>query len=371
MSSKTGGLREFGKFRLDAERRVLWFENAPVNLPLKEIELLCVLTESSGEVVTKDELLEKVWADSFVEESNLSRHIYVLRKIFKDYGEATDLIQTVPRRGYRFTGEVRQVENGNGGLVSENQALTSAADEIREGANGIAVLPFVNLTQKAGDDFFCDGLAEELLNTLAKIENLKVAARTSSFAFKNKNLGVGEIGRALNVNLVLEGSVGRVGNQLRITARLVSAADGFQLWSERFDREIKDIFDVQDEITQAIVDVLKVRLGGEEKSALFKRYTDDAEVYELYLKGCYHTNRHTNEDLQKAIVYFNQAIEKEPEYAPAYAGIALCLLTQWFFGTSASHEIVPQWRAMASRALEIDDSLPEAHSILGSFNFGS
>ena len=132
---KNGRLREFGKFRLDAEKKVLWFEEKPVNLALKEIELLCVLTENGGEVMTKEELLNRVWADSFVEESNLSRHIYVLRKTFKDFG-AKDLIQTVPRRGYRFAGEVREVKNGSGQLIIERHAVSRTLIEIQEEEKG-------------------------------------------------------------------------------------------------------------------------------------------------------------------------------------------------------------------------------------------
>ncbi|PYS57471.1 MAG: hypothetical protein DMF76_22125 [Acidobacteria bacterium] len=148
------------------------------------------------------------------------------------------------------------------------------------------------------NEYFCDGLAEELLNALAKIENLKVAARTSSFSFKAKNANVDEIGRALHVNSVLEGSVRKSGNRLRITVQLINATDGYHLWSERYDREMQDIFDVQDEITLAVVDALKVKLLGEERAVLLKRYTDSTEAYELYLKGRYYWNRRTAEELR-------------------------------------------------------------------------
>src|SRR5262249_220058 len=165
----------------------------------------------------------------------------------------------------------------------------------------IAVLPFVNMSADPENEYFCDGLAEELLNALTKINDLKVAARTSAFSFKGRNTNVSEIGTALNVKTVLEGSGRKSANRLRITAQLVSAADGYHLWSERYDREMKDIFDVQDEITLAIVGALKMKLLRDEKQAVLKRHTDDTEAYQLYLKGRYYWNKRTAEGFAKAL----------------------------------------------------------------------
>ena len=227
----------------------------------------------------------------------------------------------------------------------------------------IAVLPFVNISNDAENEYFCDGLAEELLNALAKIENLKVAARTSSFFFKGKNTNVSEIGNALNVKTVLEGSVRRAGSRIRITAQLINAADGYHLWSEKYDREMKDIFDVQDEITLAIVDALKVKLLGKEKSTVLKHHTDNTEAYELYLKGRYHANKFTLEGFNKAILYLHKAIEKDPNYALAYTGIAHA-----YFYASTVHlppsKAFFEMKAAASKALELDDTLGEAHTLL-------
>ncbi|HEX7173900.1 MAG TPA: tetratricopeptide repeat protein [Pyrinomonadaceae bacterium] len=238
-----------------------------------------------------------------------------------------------------------------------------------QGTPSIAILPFANMSNDAEYEYFCDGLAEELLNALAKVENLKVAARTSAFSFKGSNTNVSEIGRVLNVNSVLEGSVRKSGDKLRITVQLINASDGYHLWSERYDRQMKDIFDVQDEITMAVVDALRVKLLGEDKAALLKRYTDNTEAYELYLKGRYFYNKYTAEDLQKGIEYFERAIKKEPEYAPAYAGIGFCYGALWYFGFFAPHEIMPKWRAVISRALEIDSDLADAHLSLASIHF--
>jgi adenylate cyclase len=219
------------------------------------------------------------------------------------------------------------------------------------------------------NEYFCDGLAEELLNALAKVDGLKVAARTSSFSFKNKNVNVDEIGRALRVSAVLEGSVRRSGDRLRVTTQLISVADGYHLWSERYDRQMEDVFDVQDEITLAVVDALKVELLGEEKAAALKRYTDNTEAYELYLKGRYHYNKYTGEGWLKAIEFFESAIAEEPEYAPAYAALASVLDFVWFFSVLPAEESIAKCRAAAFRALEIDDDLDEAHSALARVRF--
>ena len=165
------------------------------------------------------------------------------------------------------------------------------------------------MSADADNEHFCDGLAEELLNALSKIDDLKVAARTSAFSFKGKSLNVSEIGARLSVNHILEGSVRRSGNRLRISVQLVNASDGFHLWSNRYDREMRDIFDVQDEIALAVVGALKVMLFGAEKAALLKRYTDDAAVHELFLKGRYYSYKYSAEGWTRAIEFFQRAIE--------------------------------------------------------------
>ncbi|HVG34444.1 MAG TPA: protein kinase [Pyrinomonadaceae bacterium] len=235
--------------------------------------------------------------------------------------------------------------------------------------NSIAVLPFVNTSADAENEYFCDGLAEELLNALAKIEELKVAARTSAFSFKGKDVNVSQIARSLNVDTILEGSVRKSGTRLRILVRLVNAADGYQLWSERYDRQMQDIFDVQDEITLAVVDALKVQLLGEEKAVVLKRYTDNTEAYELYLKGRFHYNKHTPEGWVRAIGYYEQAIARERDYAPAYAAMTSALVFAWFFGVLPPRETITKCKAAARRALEIDDRLDESHCALGRIGF--
>jgi TolB-like protein/Tfp pilus assembly protein PilF len=226
----------------------------------------------------------------------------------------------------------------------------------------IAVLPFANMSTDPENEYFCDGLAEELLNALAKIENLKVAARTSSFSFKGKNINVDEIGRTLHVNSVLEGSVRKSGNRLRITVQLINATDGYHLWSERYDREMKDIFDVQDEITLAVVDALKLKLFGDAKEAVLKRHhTEDSAAYQAYLKGralLYQRGL----SIPKAIDCFTEAVSLDSEYAQAWAGLADGYTTSAYSGFGLAREVMPRALDAARRALELDPDLAEAHS---------
>lgn len=231
--------------------------------------------------------------------------------------------------------------------------------------NSIAVLPFANMSADVENEYFCDGLAEELLNALAKIEDLKVVARTSAFSFKGKDVNVSEIGSALNVKSILEGSVRKSGNRLRITVQLVNASDGYHLWSERYDREMKDIFDVQDEIAQEITEKLRLQLKGNEQNLLTKRYTENTEAYQAYLRGRYFWNKRTEEGVKKAVGYFQQAIEIDPTYALAYTGLSDCYIVLAGFALLPPHDSFPKARAAAMKALEIDDALAEAHCSLG------
>ena len=241
---------------------------------------------------------------------------------------------------------------------------------VRSGSrHSIAVLPFTNMSADADNEHFCDGLAEELLNALSKIDDLKVAARTSAFSFKGKSVNASEIGARLSVNHILEGSVRRSGTRLRISVQLVNASDGFHLWSDRYDREMRDIFDVQDEIALAVVGALKVMLFGAEKAALLKRYTDDAAVHELFLKGRYYSYKYSAEGWTRAIEFFQRAIDMQPDYAPAHAGMAACYGCLWFFGLLPAGQTIPQSKAATHKALEVDGTLANAYLSLAMITF--
>jgi len=248
--------------------------------------------------------------------------------------------------------------------IGKEKPKEEKIDDI-EKKKSIAVLPFTDLSPKKDQEYFCDGMTEELINALIKIKRLQVASRTSAFQFKGKGYDMHEIGEKLKVQTVLEGSVRKAGNKLRITAQLVDVDDGYHLWSEKYDRDMEDIFAIQDEISLAIVDKLKVELLGEEKEALVKRHTDNLKAYHLYLKGRYFWNRRFEGGLQKAIEYFQQAIDKDPLYALAYSGMADCYNLLGLYGFFPPKEVYARAKTAAKKALEIDDNLAEAQSSLG------
>jgi serine/threonine-protein kinase len=234
-----------------------------------------------------------------------------------------------------------------------------------EPEKSIAVLPFADVSRGKELEYLCDGIAEEIINALTKVEGLRVVARTSAFSFKGKNEDIRAIARKLNVDSMVEGSVRKAGNRLRITAQLINAADGYHLWSERYDREMEDVFAIQDEITLAIVNKLKVTLLGKDRAALVKRYTEDFEAYNLHMKGRYFWNKRTETGYLKSLEYFRQAIERDPSYALAYAGIADCYDLLGWYGYLAPQEAFPRARVAAEKARELDDTLAEAHASLG------
>jgi len=233
----------------------------------------------------------------------------------------------------------------------------------------IAVLPFQNLSVDPEQEFFADGITEEILNALAQIKELKVAGRSSSFSFKGRNEDLRSVGAKLNVTSILEGTLRRSGDRLRITAQLIDAVSGYQLWSERYDRVLENIFDVQDEIALAVVDALKLKLFGDAKEVVVKRYTDDVEVHELFLKGRYYSYKYTAEGWTRAVEFFEKVIEKHPDHAPAHAGKAAALGCLWFFGLSPAAETVPRFRSAATKAIELDGNSGSAHLSLGMVNF--
>jgi TolB-like protein/tetratricopeptide (TPR) repeat protein len=228
--------------------------------------------------------------------------------------------------------------------------------------SSIAVLPFEDLSPEKDQEYFCDGMTEEIIDALSKIGGIRVVARTSSFAFKGKQQDIREIGKKLNVAAVLEGSVRKDGNRLRVTAQLNSVADGYHLWSETYERELKDVFTVQDEISRAIVNTLQLKLSG--RGIQPNSSPENLETYELYLQGRYHWRRWRTEGAEQAIHYFEAAIQKDPRYAPAYAGVAYSYCWLGFFGAVPPTEAMPKARQAAEKALSLDDSLAAAHTAL-------
>jgi serine/threonine-protein kinase len=262
-----------------------------------------------------------------------------------------------------------------GALISDLKSVdlddiaAAPATVAREQPASIAVLPFTDMSSDKDQEYFGEGIAEELINALAHIQGLRVVARTSAFALKGMNLDIREIGRKLDVKAVLEGSIRKAGNRLRVTAQLINVEDGFHLWSERYDRELADIFAIQDEISTAIVDCLKVTLRVGEKTALRKRSTDDPEAYSLYLKGLYFLARPNPESYGKALSFYRAAIDKDPTFALAHAGMAGGFAGLGILNLASPAEMWPKAKAALQNALSLDDNLGTAHSVAAALAF--
>jgi serine/threonine protein kinase/Tfp pilus assembly protein PilF len=235
-------------------------------------------------------------------------------------------------------------------------------------SQSIAVMPFVNMSADPEQEYFCDGLTEELINALSRIRDLKVVARTSAFSFKGGSYDVRDIGRKLGVKTVFEGSVRKSGNSLRITAQLINVLDGYHLWSERYDRELKDVFKIQDEISLAIVDKLKVKLNEAEKERLLKRYTDNIEAYNFFQQGYYSFNQIDLTLVDKATEYYNEALKIDPNYALAYFGLGMNFFGRAYFGLKRTRDVILEFKKCVHKILEIDENLCEGYDLLGILN---
>ena len=231
--------------------------------------------------------------------------------------------------------------------------------------HSIAVLPFENMSPDPEQQYFCDGMAEEVMSALGAVKDLRVAARTSAFMFRGAAIDIAEVGDKLHVGTVLMGSVRKFGNRLRITAQLVDVAEGYQLWSERYDRDMEDVFEIQDQIARAIVGQLQVQLGVDSDAPIIERATQSLEAYNLYLKGRFHWARLTPTELNLAIEYFQRAVEIDPEYAQAWVALALTLASATWWGGIRPHDAYPRAREAAQTALAIDESIADAHANLG------
>ena len=329
----------FGSFELNLRTGELRRNGIKIRIPDQSVQVLAMLLEHSGEVVTREELYERLWPNGTIVEfeHGMNSVINRLRQALEDSPHEPRFIETLPRRGYRF-------------LVPVEQSAPAREDR------SIAVLPFTNLSADKENDYFSDGLAEEILNALSRIEDLRVAARTSSFSFKGKAVEISEIGAKLNVAKVLEGSVRRAANRVRVTVQLVDVRNGFHLWSERYDRQMQDLFEVQDEIARAVTERLKVRLsGGVERS------TENPQAYELYLKGRHYWHQRSPATVRLAIQCFEDAIKLDSRYALAYAGLADCHVILGAYAWVSPKEAGPPAYAAVTKAMTLAPSLWEVN----------
>ena len=370
MPSLINHFYRFGEFTLDADQRVLLREGKPLLLAPKIVETLLTLVQNSGRIVEKKELMTRLWPDTFVEESNLTYTIVQLRKTLGDDARLPRYIETIPKRGYRFIVGVEEVLSDVAGegahVIEQHQGPNRDAHSnvIERRVASVAVLPFLDMSPDRDQDYFCEGLADELINRLASLPNLRVASRTSSFRFKSSTLDIREVARRLNVNTVLEGSVRKAGGNFRITAQLINAGDGYQLWSGQYDRKLEDIFAVQEDIAHRTVTALQGVLSSDNQGAVQPIRTTKIEAYECYLRGRQLFYQMQRRSLESARQMYLKAIEIDEHFGPAYAGIADCssfLYTDW---GGLESDLEDADRA-STKAIEIDPSLPQAYASRG------
>jgi TolB-like protein/Tfp pilus assembly protein PilF len=348
-------IHRFGPFVLDVGDRSLKRNGAAIPLTPKTFDLLVTLVENVGRLVEKDSLLRTVWPDVAVEEGNLTKGVFSLRQILEEEG-GPRYIETVPKRGYRFVAPITS--------STESPAIRpSDAAAAEPSENAIAVMPFSDMSAARDHEFFCEGMSEEIINALGRVPDLRVASYTSSLRFKGTVTDTQTIGRELLVTWLLEGSVRKSGDMVRIAVQLVRAADGFSAWSGRFDRKLDDIFSVQDDIAGMIAQTLTQRVA-KTATPLVTSKTSKNEAYSLYLEGRYLWNKRPGDVVWQALDRFERAIAVDADFAPAHAALAgvYGTLGAWEFGVLPPAEALAKAKAAAKRALELDPQLAAGHT---------
>jgi TolB-like protein/DNA-binding winged helix-turn-helix (wHTH) protein/Tfp pilus assembly protein PilF len=431
MSEQIQGCYEFGPFRIDAAKRILLREGQPVPLKPKVFETLLVLVEKSGRDLDKDELMQSIWPDTTVEENNLTQNISAIRKALGERRDEHRYIVTIPGRGYRFVADVRRatvngvaanvdvIEGQSEGVEANSSTmalpaagtlpqvltvpqtrprrlrwlaaaallslmvigLVVALPRFRRGSNtsspvetnrsigSIAVLPFKPLGAREGDEYIGQGMADALITRLSKSRRLTVRSTGAVLRYNSPAQDSLAAGRELGVDSVLDGKLQHEGDRVRVTVQLVRVRDGASLWAETFDEKFTDIFAMQDSISDQVVKALTLELSREERERMRKRYTENTEAYQAFLKGRFFLDRRTSKSIRKAKDFFQEAVDRDRNYALAYVGLADCYHRFAQFGISPAAEAIPQATAAATKALELDDSLAEAHATLGVINF--
>jgi len=413
MSQQPEDLLEFDVYCIDVGQRVLLSRGTPVPLGPKVFDTLLALAEEPGRVLEKDYLLKKIWPDTFIEEGSLARNVSTLRRVLGKSPEDQEYIETIPKRGYRFKSAVRRVSGayatpaGSGRLTEDVLSedgrepvatveevvalspgsttttrglawgvglllvLTSAlatwelwgATERPGSIRALAVLPFLNLTGDQNGEYFSDGLTEELINALSNISGLRVVSRTTVFQFKNRAGDVRELGRRMNVDAIMEGSVRREHGRIRVTVQLNNVHDGYHYWSRTWDNDGEDLFAIQQAIAQQVARSLRPSEAGVVIAG--RPLTTSVEAYNLYLQGQFHRRRPSASDMTRALGFYRQAIERDPSFAEAYVGLAILLNEAGTGGRMRPSEAFPQSQAAVTKALELNPFLAAAYSAQG------
>ena len=352
---------EFGAFRLDLVRRELRCEGELVAITPKIFDTLRVLVQNQGQIVTKDSLMEEVWAESFVEESGLMRNISVLRKTLGEQNQAAPFIVTVTGKGYRFLADVREVSESNENDSADNKTSPALPDVERKSEfHSLAVLPFKSFD--GGDNAYLGlGMADALITRLSNLERLRVRPTGAVVKYGGIEQNPLEAAKDLRVESVVEGTIRQNGDRLRVTVQLVNVKNETALWAEKFDESLTDIFAVQDLISERVAAALQVRLTNTELENLTRRETENLTAYQLYLRAFYQLNHISEKGTAQAMTYLERAIEADPNYALAYTALFSCLVLIGLFNTLPAKAIAAKARGLAAKALELDETLPAAH----------
>jgi TolB-like protein/DNA-binding winged helix-turn-helix (wHTH) protein len=334
---------EFGPFRVEPRERQLRRSGTPIPLTPKAFDTLLALIENAGRAISKNELLERVWPGTSVAEATLAQNIFALRKALGD----VEYIETVPKFGYRFATGVRELHRGAGKLV-------------------LVVLPFENLSGDPDQEYFSDGLTDEMIAQLSRVnpKQLGVIARTSAMKYKSTRKTVAEIGRELGASYVVEGSVRRSGQRVRVTAQLIETAGQTHVWSQTYERNFEDLLVLQNDVAQSIAGEINVTLSPGAVKRMASAHVFSTQAHEAYLRGRYFWNKRTEDGLQKGLEYFRQAIDYEPRYAAAYDGVSDSYVMLACRGVLPAKETFQRAREAAMKALEIDGGLGEAYATL-------
>jgi len=388
-------LYEFGPYRIDTVERLLQRGDETIPLTPKAADTLLALVSNSGRILEKDELIKIVWPDTFVEEGALARNISALRKALGDDAESSEYVETIPKRGYRFIATVRAVSAGAppeavepvkkrhspspwivwavAGVVLILVAVLAYPTLSRRfnrppSISSLAVLPLNNMSNDPAQEYFADGMTEELINSLAKIEALRVISRTSAMTYKGmKSKSLPQIARELRVDGIVEGSVQQSNNRVRITVRLFDGKTERQLWAQSYERDLRDVLALRSDVASAIAREIQVKLTPREQQRLAQSRPVNPLAYLAYSYGRYCWNKRTPEDFQRGLDYFQRAIKMDSSYAPAYAGMADAYALLGSIGVDAypPNEVMPKAKEAALKAVSLDDGLAEGHTSLG------
>ena len=348
---------QFKDFVLDPDRRELARGSGAIAIGPQVFDLLIYLVQNRERVVTKDNLIDVVWGGRIISESTLTSHINAVRKAIGDTGEEQHLVRTIARKGYRFVGDVQESDGSKRpepATPPEPAAQSAAPALALPDRPSIAVLPFVNLSGDPDQDYFVDGIVDDIISALSRMRWLFVIARNSSFTYKGRAVDVKQVGRDLGVRYVLEGSLRKVANRVRITGQLVGAAAGTTLWSERFESELDDLFELQDQMATSLVGALAPHLESAEIERSRHKRTESLDAYDYYLRGMWNFRQISRSAIDAALPMFYAAIERDPEFASAYAMAAWChswrKLSRWM--TDFEREIAEGTR-LVRRAVEL------------------